>query len=165
MAKKYTRKGHKTRSAGRFGVRYGRKNRKLVADIEERMRQGYKCPKCGIIAIRRTDTGIWNCKKCDYTFSGGTYVPKTSVGLVAARSVKKATEPDMVFEELKDITPGTIEAEETGEEVETEIDAVSEVATDVKAEVEIDTQVDTVVDTEVEMKIDTTDTDIADDTL
>lgn len=165
MAKKYTRKGHKTRSAGRFGVRYGRKNRKLVADIEERMRQGYKCPRCGIIAIRRTDTGIWNCKKCDYTFSGGTYVPKTSVGLVAARSVKKATEPDMVFEELKDITPGTIEAEQIGEEVETEIDAVSEVATDVKAEVEMDTQVDTAVDTEVEMKIDTTDTDIADDTL
>jgi len=80
------------------------------------MRQGYKCPKCGIIAIRRTGTGIWNCKKCDYTFAGGTYVPKTSVGLVAARSVKKAT----------------------GEEVETEVDAVSEVATDVQAEVEMD---------------------------
>jgi large subunit ribosomal protein L37Ae len=157
MAKKYTRKGHKTRSAGRFGVRYGRKNRKLVADIEERMRQGYKCPRCGIIAIRRTDTGIWNCKKCDYTFAGGTYVPKTSVGLVAARSVKKAMEPDMVLEELEDITPGTIEAEETAQEVETKVDAVPEV--------EMDAQVDTVVDTEVETEIDTTATDIADDTL
>ncbi len=163
MAKKYTRKGHKTRSAGRFGVRYGRKNRKLVADIEERMRQGYKCPKCGNITIRRTGTGIWNCKKCDYTFAGGTYVPKTSVGLVAARSVKKAMEPDMVYEELEDITPGTIEAEETSQEVETKVDAVPEVTTDVEAEVEMDAQVDTVVDTEVE--IDTTATDIADDTL
>ncbi len=157
MAKKYTRKGHKTRSAGRFGVRYGRKNRKLVADIEERMRQGYKCPQCGIIAIRRTDTGIWNCKKCDYTFAGGTYVPKTSVGLVAARSVKRATEPDMVYEEMEDITRGTVEDEETSEEVETEVDAVSEV--------EMDAQVDTVVDSEVETEIDTEDTDIADDTL
>ncbi len=163
MAKKYTRKGHKTRSAGRFGVRYGRKNRKLVADIEERMRQGYKCPRCGIVAIRRTDTGIWNCKKCDYTFSGGTYVPKTSVGLVAARSVKKAMELGMVYEELEDITPGTIEAEETSPKVETKVDAVPEVTTDVEAEVEMDAQVDTVVDTEVE--IDTTATDIADDTL
>ena len=149
MAKKYTRKGHKTRSAGRFGVRYGRKNRKLVADIEERMRQGYKCPRCGIIAIRRTNTGIWNCKKCDYTFSGGTYVPITSVGLVAARSVKKAMESDMVYEETEEIIPGIIEAEETGEEVETKLDAVSEVATDVEAEVETDT----------------VETDIADDTL
>lgn len=166
MAKKYTRKGHKTRSAGRFGVRYGRKNRKLVADIEERMRQGYKCPRCGIIAIRRTDTGIWNCKKCDYTFSGGTYVPKTSVGLVAARSVKKAMEPDMVFEEIEEITPGTIEAEEESPwKVETKVDNVSEVETDVKTEVEVDSQVDTVVDTEVETEIDTTTTDITDDTL
>jgi len=159
MAKKYTRKGHKTRSAGRFGVRYGRKNRKLVADIEERMRQGYKCPRCGIIAIRRTGTGIWNCKKCDYTFAGGTYVPKTSVGLVAARSVKKAMESDMVFEEMEEIAPGTIEAEETFPEVETKVDAVPEVET----EVGMDAQVDSVVDTEVET--DTIETDIADDTL
>ncbi len=165
MAKKYTRKGHKTRSAGRFGVRYGRKNRKLVADIEERMRQGYKCPRCGIIAIRRTDTGIWNCKKCDYTFSGGTYVPKTSVGLVAARSVKKAMESDILYEEIEDIIPGTIEAEETSQEVETKVDAVSEFATDVEAKVEMDEQADAVVDTEVETEIDTTATDIADDTL
>ncbi len=37
MAKKYSRKGRVTRSAGRFGVRYGRKDRKLVADLEEKM--------------------------------------------------------------------------------------------------------------------------------
>ncbi len=163
MAKKYTRKGHKTRSAGRFGVRYGRKNRKLVADIEERMRQGYKCPRCGIIAIRRTDTGIWNCKKCDYTFAGGTYVPKTSVGLVAARSVKKAMESEIVFEEIEEITSGTIEAEQTFPGVKNKVDAVPEVPTDVEAEVETDAQVDTVVDTEVET--DTAQKDIADDTL
>jgi large subunit ribosomal protein L37Ae len=162
MAKKYTRKGHKTRSAGRFGVRYGRKNRKLVADIEERMRQGYRCPRCGIIAIRRTDTGIWNCRKCDYTFSGGTYVPRTSVGLVAARSVKKAMEPDMVFKEMEEITSRTIEAEETAQEVGTKVDAVPGVLSDVESEVEMDAQVDTVVDTEVEIA---EDTDIADETL
>jgi large subunit ribosomal protein L37Ae len=162
MAKKYTRKGHKTRSAGRFGVRYGRKNRKLVADIEERMRQGYRCPRCGIIAIRRTDTGIWNCRKCDYTFSGGTYVPRTSVGLVAARSVKKAMEPDMVFKEMEEITSRTIEAEETAQEVGTKVDAVPGVLSDVEAEVEMDAQVDTVVDTEVEIA---EDTDIDDETL
>jgi len=95
MVKKYTRKGHKTRSAGRFGVRYGRKNRKLVADIEERMRQGYKCPGCGMVAIRRIGTGIWNCRKCDHTFAGGTYQPYSSVGLAAIRSVKKAMESDI----------------------------------------------------------------------
>ena len=104
MAKKFTHKGRKTRSAGRFGVRYGSKVRKLVADIEERMRQGYKCPECGIMAIRRTDTGIWSCKKCNHTFSGGTYVPKTSVGLVATRSLKKAMETN-VFDQYEDLVP------------------------------------------------------------
>jgi large subunit ribosomal protein L37Ae len=104
MAKKFTRKGRKTRSAGRFGVRYGTKVRKLVADIEERMRQGYKCPECGIMAIHRTDTGIWSCKKCNHTFSGGTYIPKTSVGLVATRSLKKAMETN-VFDQYEDLVP------------------------------------------------------------
>ncbi|MDD2778555.1 MAG: 50S ribosomal protein L37ae, partial [Methanocellales archaeon] len=32
------KKGKKTRSAGRFGPRYGRKVRKMVADIEDIMR-------------------------------------------------------------------------------------------------------------------------------
>lgn len=36
MAKKYSKKGRVTRSAGRFGVRFGRKDRKLVADLEEK---------------------------------------------------------------------------------------------------------------------------------
>lgn len=101
MAKKYTRKGHKTRSAGRFGVRYGRKVRKLVANIEERMRQDYKCPKCGLMTIHRTDTGIWNCKKCDHTFAGGTYVPNTSMGFAVTRSVKKAMETGIVLEDIE----------------------------------------------------------------
>ena len=116
MAKKYTRKGHKTRSAGRFGVRYGRKNRKLVANIEERMRQGYKCPKCGQMTIRRTDTGIWNCKKCDHTFTGGTYVPQTSMGLAVTRSVKKAMDTDITIEDLESETE-EMELESATEEV------------------------------------------------
>ncbi|MBW6518768.1 MAG: 50S ribosomal protein L37ae [ANME-2 cluster archaeon] len=114
MAKKYTRKGHKTRSAGRFGVRYGRKVRKLVANIEERMRQDYKCPKCGLMTIRRTDTGIWNCKKCDHTFTGGTYVPNTSMGLAVTRSVKKAMETGIMFEDLEPES-GEMELEQTNQ--------------------------------------------------
>jgi len=125
MAKKFTHKGRKTRSAGRFGVRYGSKVRKLVADIEERMRQGYKCPECGIMAIRRTDTGIWSCKKCNHTFSGGTYVPKTSVGLVATRSLKKAMETN-VFDQYEDLVP---EAEIEERLAESE-DIVSDIESD-----------------------------------
>jgi large subunit ribosomal protein L37Ae len=119
MAKKFTRKGRKTRSAGRFGVRYGTKVRKLVADIEERMRQGYKCPECGIMAIHRTDTGIWSCKKCNHTFSGGTYIPKTSVGLVATRSLKKAMETN-VFDQY--LVPEALVSEDVTTETDVSTD-------------------------------------------
>jgi large subunit ribosomal protein L37Ae len=121
MAKKFTRKGRKTRSAGRFGVRYGTKVRKLVADIEERMRQGYKCPECGIKAIHRTDTGIWSCKKCNHTFSGGTYIPKTSVGLVATRSLKKAMETN-VSDQYEDLVPEALASEDVTNETDVSTD-------------------------------------------
>ncbi|TGC10537.1 50S ribosomal protein L37ae [Methanolobus halotolerans] len=92
MAKKYTRKGRVSRSAGRFGVRYGRKDRKLVADLEEKMRMPHTCARCARPTVGRVGTGIWKCSKCDYTFAGGTYLPQTSVGKTVTRSVRKATE-------------------------------------------------------------------------
>lgn len=93
MARKLKRKkGKKTKSAGRFGVRYGRKIRKAVATIEERTRAAHMCPQCERKAVTRIGTGIWKCTKCGYTFTGGTYVPYTSLGITAQRTVKRITE-------------------------------------------------------------------------
>lgn len=86
------KKGAKTRSAGRFGVRYGRKSRKLLADIEEKMHAEYKCAKCGNPEVRRIGAGIWRCRKCSHTFTGGAYIPNTSAGLTAERSLVRSTE-------------------------------------------------------------------------
>jgi large subunit ribosomal protein L37Ae len=83
-----TTKGRKTRSAGRFGVRYGTKSRKLVADIEEKMRAGYTCAKCGEKKITRIGTGIWQCYKCNHTFAGGSYVPQTPAHITVLRAVQ-----------------------------------------------------------------------------
>jgi len=80
-------KGRKTRSAGRFGTRYGVKNRKLVADIEEKMHADYACGKCGSIRMKRIATGIWKCTKCEVTFTGGSYVPQTPAHLTVMRAV------------------------------------------------------------------------------
>lgn len=82
-----TAKGRKSRTAGRFGVRYGTKNRKLVADIEEKMHAEYTCSKCGAKKIKRTGTGIWECTKCGFTYAGGAYVPQTSAHLTVLRAV------------------------------------------------------------------------------
>jgi large subunit ribosomal protein L37Ae len=81
-------KGRKTRSAGRFGTRYGVKNRKLVADIEEKMHADYACSKCGAVKMKRIATGIWKCTKCEVTFTGGSYVPQTPAHLTVMRAVQ-----------------------------------------------------------------------------
>jgi len=89
-----TAKGRKTRSAGRFGVRYGRRTRKMVADMEDRTRGPHRCPSCGQTAVRRQGTGIWVCRKCGYAFAGGAYVPSTPLGRSVSRAVEKARTGD-----------------------------------------------------------------------
>jgi large subunit ribosomal protein L37Ae len=83
-----TAKGRKSRTAGRFGVRYGTKNRKLAADIEEKMLAEYTCSKCGANKVKRTGTGIWECTKCGFTYAGGAYVPQTSAHMTVLRAVQ-----------------------------------------------------------------------------
>ncbi|MFZ3385473.1 MAG: 50S ribosomal protein L37ae [Candidatus Methanoperedens sp.] len=85
---KISSKGHKSRSAGRFGVRYGTKARKLVGDSEEKMRAEYTCSKCGAKKISRIGTGIWQCSKCEHTFAGGSYVPQSPAHTTVLRAVQ-----------------------------------------------------------------------------
>lgn len=91
---KHTTKGKKSRSAARFGARYGRKSRKLVADLEAKSKASYDCPQCGRNKVRRTSTAIWSCSKCGYTFAGGSFLPETSLGRSVLRSLKKSLEAD-----------------------------------------------------------------------
>jgi large subunit ribosomal protein L37Ae len=34
--------------------------------------------------------GVWKCKKCGFTFTGGAYTPVTKLGVVAKRAAKGA---------------------------------------------------------------------------
>ena len=63
----------KVGSAGRFGVRYGRKIRKRVADIEKKQKKFYVCPSCNVVRVKRVSAGIWKCKKCGLKFTGRAY--------------------------------------------------------------------------------------------
>ncbi|MGC9443921.1 MAG: 50S ribosomal protein L37ae [Candidatus Methanospirareceae archaeon] len=93
MARKQKgKKGKKTKSAGRFGVRYGRKIRRAITSIESRTKAAHVCPSCEHPSVRRIGTGIWQCRKCGYTFTGGTYIPHTALGISAQRTVSRILE-------------------------------------------------------------------------
>lgn len=62
-------------SAGRFGPRYGMTLRKKISEIEQVQRKRHICPKCGMRALVRVSTGIWQCKKCGTKVAGPAYLP------------------------------------------------------------------------------------------
>lgn len=85
-----SKKKRRTGSAGRFGARYGRISRRRVAEIEEEMRDDHVCPECGEPRVDRDGTGIWECSRCGYRFTGGTYRPETPAGRGVRRSIRAA---------------------------------------------------------------------------
>jgi len=79
----------KVKSAGKFGPRYGLRIRRAWLEIDIVQRQKYVCKKCGKRAVKRTGSGIWECKHCGYKFAGGCYQPATSAGKMAIAEAKK----------------------------------------------------------------------------
>ncbi len=65
----------KVGSAGRFGVRYGRKIRQKVADVEKKQKIWHKCPYCNKFKVKREAIGIWKCRTCGSRFTGRAYTP------------------------------------------------------------------------------------------
>ena len=64
---------NKTKSAGRFGARYGKKVRSRLVKVEEKQRQKQKCPYCSKKGVKRRSKGIWECLKCKKKFASNTY--------------------------------------------------------------------------------------------
>ncbi len=70
-----SRRTKKAGATARFGARYGVKIRRQILDVERKMRQAHTCPRCHRPSVHRISTGIWQCRKCDHSFSGGAYLP------------------------------------------------------------------------------------------
>ena len=92
--KKQSSKGRISRSAGRFGPRYGRFIRKRVVEVEDLQKAVHTCPRCDQLAVKRKGTGIWECRKCGFRFAGGAYVPQTPTFRIAQRSIEKPQVPE-----------------------------------------------------------------------
>ena len=69
----------KVGSSGRYGVRYGRKGKMVIKNIEAKQRKKQECPYCERSALKRVAAGIWECNKCNAKFAGAAYLPKSSV--------------------------------------------------------------------------------------
>jgi len=88
MGRRRTKKVGPTRG---LGARYGATVRKRYTEVLTEMRKSHKCPQCGSESVRRESVGLWRCKKCGLTFTGGAYTPSTKLGVVAKRQAKSAS--------------------------------------------------------------------------
>ena len=77
----------------RFGARYGRTLKLKFAKVESQQRKKHKCPYCSSAAVRRVSLGVWNCKKCDATFTGKAYT-------IAKKKTQKEQKEE-VFEDVQ----------------------------------------------------------------
>ena len=68
-------KSKKTKSAGRFGPRYGKTVKDRLVNVEVKQRVKQKCLFCGKEGAKRISKGIWQCKrkKCGKKFAAGAY--------------------------------------------------------------------------------------------
>jgi len=83
--------GKRTKKVGPtrgLGARYGAMVRKRYIKVVKGMKKPHKCPQCGLQRVKRISVGVWKCRKCGFTFTGGAYTPITKLGVVAKRVAK-----------------------------------------------------------------------------
>ena len=65
----------KSKSAGRFGARYGRLAKSRLVKVEEKQKKKQKCPFCEKPGAKRLSKGLWQStrKKCNKKFASDTF--------------------------------------------------------------------------------------------
>ena len=98
MGRKRTRKVGPTRG---LGARYGATVRRRYIEAISELKKRHKCPQCGSASVKRESVGVWKCRKCEFTFTGGAYTPVTKLGVVAKRAAKGLPVEAALVEEEK----------------------------------------------------------------
>jgi large subunit ribosomal protein L37Ae len=103
----------KVGTSGRMGPRYGVRVRKRIADVEAESKGRHECPVCHGVALGRSATGIWICRRCGAKMASSSYMP---------------TPPAAVRRELAEVLAKAEAKEEAvaPKDVETEAAAVKE---------------------------------------
>lgn len=88
MAKRTKKVG----AMGRYGPRYGVRDRVRTREIESRQKKFHTCPNCGHPKVKRTSTALWQCRKCMTKFAGGAYFPKTDAAIGVEKLIQGVVE-------------------------------------------------------------------------
>lgn len=91
--------GKRTKKVGPtrgFGARYGATVRKRYIKVVTEMKKPHRCPQCGLMRVKRVSVGVWKCRKCEFTFTGGAYTPTTKLGIVSKRAAKGGVVEEVV---------------------------------------------------------------------
>ena len=99
MGRRRTKKVGSTRG---LGARYGATVRKRYTRVISELKKVHKCPQCDSEKVRRQSVGVWKCRKCGFTFTGGAYTPSTKLGVVAKRTAKGSPALEVSMEESKE---------------------------------------------------------------
>ncbi|MBE0520281.1 50S ribosomal protein L37ae [Candidatus Bathyarchaeota archaeon] len=94
--------GKRTKKVGPtrgLGSRYGATVRKRYIKVVKGMKKPQRCPQCGLRRVKRVSVGVWKCRKCGFTFTGGAYTPITKLGIVAKRVAKGTVAEETVATE------------------------------------------------------------------
>lgn len=86
-----------------LGVRYGSTVRKRYSKVVTEMKKPHRCPQCEFPRVKRVSVGVWGCRKCGFTFTGGAYTPTTKLGIVARRIAKGAPIEETLKTEKEEI--------------------------------------------------------------
>jgi large subunit ribosomal protein L37Ae len=66
------------------------------------MEADHVCPECGYERVERVGTGIWECGRCGYKYTGGSYRPQTPGGRSVRRSIRTALSDEETEETTDD---------------------------------------------------------------
>eukprot|EP00032_Breviata_anathema_P000239 JZ548610.1.p3 GENE.JZ548610.1~~JZ548610.1.p3 ORF type:complete len:93 (+),score=29.11 JZ548610.1:22-300(+) len=79
---------------GKYGTRYGAALRKVVKKIEISQHAKYSCPFCGRNAVKRSAVGIWDCKHCGKSVTGGAWVLATATAATVRSTIRRIRETE-----------------------------------------------------------------------
>ncbi|RMY51155.1 hypothetical protein D0864_13690 [Hortaea werneckii] len=87
-----TKRTKKVGITGKYGTRYGASLRKQVKKIEIQQHAKYPCTFCGKVTVKRTNTGIWECKSCNKCMAGGAYTVSTPAAAATRSTIRRLRE-------------------------------------------------------------------------